>query len=288
MIPKLLSRKNSVLADSLRLTRSHYENFPVASWFLPRHLKEPISLIYLFARTADDFADEGDFTVEERLTRLASYRMQLDTIRLGQEPSQPLFVELAKVIQDYDLNIECFYDLLKAFTQDVTTNQYQTLGDLIEYCRHSANPVGRLLLKLYRAETPRHIGLADSLCTALQLINFLQDLSVDIQKNRLYIPLDDLQLFHLHRDDILQAKTASTWPLLVDFEVARARKLLAASAPLGLALKGRIGFELRMVIAGGERMLKKIYTLKGNIIHERPKLQFNDWMYMFYRAIRKK
>jgi len=170
------------ITASLKLAKSHYENFPVASFLLPKKLREPIALIYAFARKADDFADEGDLLPEERLALINEFKQELDRIDQNALPNSELFTALQEIINKHHLPIQAFYDLLDAFSQDVTKTRYQDFGEVISYCRRSANPIGRLMLKLYQADTPQNIGMADAICSALQITNFLQDIAIDIQK----------------------------------------------------------------------------------------------------------
>lgn len=287
-LPTMTTANNIAIQQSMSLAKAHYENFPVASILLPRRLREPISLIYAFARQADDFADEGDLAPEERLALLDGFRQQLDLIRSGAQPDVPLFQALQDTINKHQLPLEPFYDLLSAFSQDVTKTRYGHFGELTSYCRRSANPVGRLLLHLYGAATPRNIAFSDAICTSLQLINFLQDIEVDYRKNRIYLPLDELYKFNIHDQQIANRNAQGTWGMFMEFQINRTRRLLQSGAPLGLVLPGRIGLELRMIIAGGERILKKLHKSRGNVFNQRPTLNAWDRVYMFYRAITKK
>ena len=273
---------------SIKLARTHYENFPVASILLPKKLREPVALIYAFARQADDFADEGDLLPEQRLALLEGFKQELDRIQQNTKPNTDLFVALQATINQHHLPIQAFYDLLDAFIQDVTKTRYQDFGEVMNYCRRSANPVGRLMLSLYQADTPHNIGMADAICSALQLINFLQDIAIDIQKDRIYLPQADLDKYKITEAQILRGDATGTWSLMMEFQINRARKLLQAGAPLGLVLPGRIGLEMRMMITGGERILKKLHQAHGNVFDYRPKLTKKDWLYMTYRAISKK
>jgi len=273
---------------SIKLARTHYENFPVASILLPKKLREPVALIYAFARQADDFADEGDLLPEQRLALLEGFKQELDRIQQNTKPNTELFVALQATINQHHLPIQAFYDLLDAFIQDVTKTRYQDFGEVMNYCRRSANPVGRLMLSLYQADTPHNIGMADAICSALQLINFLQDIAIDIQKDRIYLPQTDLDKYKITEAQILRCDATGTWSLMMEFQINRARKLLQAGAPLGLVLPGRIGLEMRMMITGGERILKKLHQAHGNVFDYRPKLTKKDWLYMTYRAISKK
>jgi squalene synthase HpnC len=171
-----------------RLARSHCENFPVASWLLPRRLRRPIAVIYAFARTADDFADEGHYSAAQRLALLNGYGAKLQQLERGEATDDPLFIALADVIARYQLPLQLFYDLLSAFAQDVTKKRYTDFGELLDYCRRSANPVGRLLLHLSGNASAENLQLSDKICSALQLINFYQDLAQDFAENeRIYL-----------------------------------------------------------------------------------------------------
>jgi squalene synthase HpnC len=273
---------------SLALASQHYENFPVASFLLPKYLRQPIALIYAFARQADDFADEGDLNPEQRLELLNNFKAELDLIAQQQTPQTALFVALQAMITERKLALQPFYDLLDAFSQDVTKTRYANMGEVMAYCRRSANPIGRLMLALYGQNTEKNIGMADAICSALQIINFLQDVAIDGEKNRIYLPQDELNKYKITEAQILNGDNSGTWSMMMEFQIHRARKLLQSGAPLGLALPGRIGLEMRIIIAGGERILKKLHQARGDVFNHRPVLSKKDWLYMAYRAISKK
>jgi len=280
--------KQDATKASLVLASTHYENFPVASILLPMRLRKPIGLIYAFARQADDFADEGDLRAEQRLELLNGFKLELDKIANNQVTDSALFTALGVMIKQYNLPLAPFYDLLDAFSQDVVKSRYQNFGEVMDYCRRSANPVGRLLLHLYGYATPRNIGLGDAICSALQIINFLQDVAIDYKKNRIYFPLDEMEKYKVTEKQIANGETHGTWSMFMEFEIDRARRLLQSGAPLGLVLPGRIGLEMRMIIAGGERILHKLHQSRGDIYNQRPVLNTRDWLYMAYRAITKR
>ena len=266
----------------------HYENFPVASVLLPRRLRYPVRLIYAFARQADDFADEGDDPPAARLAKLDAFRTELDRLERGEPGSTPLFRELGPVIAQYRLPIQLFRDLLDAFSQDVVKTRYAHFGEVMDYCRRSANPVGRLLLHLYGETDARKLAESDGICSALQLINFLQDVRIDYAKDRVYLPQDELAQYGITEAQIAQGDTGGAWRPFMRFQIERARKLLQAGAPLGIALQGRIGLELRMIVMGGERILKKLHDVEGDVFQHRPVLRPLDWVYLTYRALRAK
>lgn len=264
----------------------HYENFPVASLLLPRRLRRATEAIYRFARSADDIADEGDAPPADRLAALATYRHELDRIERGDTPTDPVFGPLADAIRRHGLPLAPFRDLLSAFAQDVEKKRYANFGELMDYCRRSANPIGRLMLHLYGDHDPRHQAYSDAICSSLQLINFLQDVAVDYEKGRVYLPQDELAALHVSEAQIAAGDTRGLWHAMMHRQIERARKLLQAGAPLGRALKGRIGLELRLTIRGGETILRKLHADPGCVFHNRPVLTKKDWIVMLARSLR--
>lgn len=272
---------------------AHYENFPVASPLLPRGLREPIAIIYAFARTADDFADEGDLPAAERLRRLENYQTELRAVAAGQPTADPLFLRLRDVIARHALPLSLFHDLLDAFMQDVmqdaTCNRYASYAELLDYCRRSANPVGRLLLHLFGAATAENLRHSDAICTALQLINHWQDVGIDSQKGpqgRIYLPADEMARFRVSEADVLRRLASADFRALLRFQVERAGALMRQGAPLGDALPGRIGLEIRAIVAGGLRILEKIAAADYDVFNHRPVLRATDWLIVGWRALR--
>lgn len=269
----------------LALARGHYENFPVASWLLPRRLRDPVAAIYAFARTADDWADEGGYSTEQRLAALDAMRRSLHGIELGQPMEDPVFIALADCIGRHHLPFDPFLDLLSAFRQDVTKNRYADFGELMGYCRRSANPVGRLLLHLYHADEARNIALSDAICSALQLINFLQDLHQDYAENdRIYLPQDEMRRFGVREEQLGTKHNDLGLRQLIHFQARRAMQLLHSGAPLGKRLKGRAGFELRMIVLGGNRILQ--YLQRQQDMFSRPRLTRQDRLLMVWGAFK--
>jgi squalene synthase HpnC len=263
----------------------HYENFPVASLLIPARMRRPIEVIYQFARSADDIADEGNAGPAERLAGLAAYQAELDCIAAGTAPQTPLFVALAEVIRQHALPIHLFRDLLDAFAQDVVKKRYADYPELLDYCRRSANPVGRLVMHLFGRTEPEHLAQSDCICSALQLINFWQDVAVDWQKERIYLPLTDLPRFRISEDDIAQNRWSANWAALMDFQNDRARELMLRGAPLVHALPGRLGWEIRLTIQGGLRILERLRRVRGNVFQLRPTLGKRDWLVMAGRSL---
>jgi squalene synthase HpnC len=290
------SLPNTITNNSLELANSHYENFPVASAFLPQHLREPISLIYSFARQADDFADEGDLSIEERLVLLNGFRNELELLQAYIKPKSSFFVSLGAMIKARKLPYEPFYDLLDAFSQDVTKTRYADYDEVLDYCMRSANPIGFLLLHLYGQSNPANIQYSNCICTALQIINFLQDIAIDFKKNdgkkRIYLCQDEMAAFNITESQIKNFVCGTqdideNWQQFILFNLHRVKALLYAGKPLGRILTGRIGFEMRMIIAGGERIIAKINKVNGDIFKFRPTLNYLDWLIIFLKALMK-
>ncbi len=266
--------------------KPHYENFPVASILLPRVLREPVAAIYAFARSADDFADEGNLDPAERLALLTGYGDELDAIEQGRPTGHPVFLRLRPVIARFDLPLKLFRDLLDAFAQDVAKTRYARFDELMDYCRRSADPVGRLLLHLFGAATADNLRRSDAICSALQLINNWQDVGIDIDKPvpRIYLPREDLDRFGVAEDDLQRRIATPDFRRLLRFQAARARDLMMRGAPLGRALPGRIGLEIRAIVAGGLRVLEKIEAVDYDVFQARPMLGALDWPRILWRA----
>ncbi|MFZ6658847.1 squalene synthase HpnC [Undibacterium sp. TJN19] len=264
----------------------HYENFPVASLLLPARLRPAVETIYRFARTADDIADEGDASPEQRLRDLSAFEAELDVIEKNSSSESLLFKALTVVIREHQLPLQSFRDLLSAFKQDVSTTRYADFAALLDYCKRSANPVGCLMLHLYQKADAANLHDSDAICSALQLINFWQDVAVDWQKQRIYLPLADLQRFGVSEQQIADGIVNDAWRALMLFETIRARELMMSGAPLAKRLPGRLGWELRLVVQGGLCILEKIEQADCDVFRHRPKLGKTDWIKLVWRAIR--
>ena len=269
----------------------HYENFPVASWLCPPHLRPAIAAIYWFARTADDLADEGDAPMAARLHDLEHFRAELRAVAGGTSPCGPwphVFIPLKSVLHDFKLPVPLLEQLLDAFEQDVhftaSGRRYQTDAELIDYCTRSANPVGRLLLHLYGLHDAYSLAQSDQVCTALQLINFWQDVSVDVPRARWYPSVQALQQ-HAVVDADLQADLPSENATKLIAAYARdARATMLKGASLACRIPGRAGWELRLVVQGGLRILDKIEALNFETWRSRPKLGVLDVPVLVWRA----
>jgi squalene synthase HpnC len=271
----------------------HYENFPVASILLPERLRRPVQAIYRFARGADDIADEGEASDAQRLQGLDDYRAELERIERGEPPLSSDFAELAAVVRDWRLPLQLLRDLLDAFAQDVVVKRYADYPQLLDYCRRSANPVGRLLVHLVDRASDENLHHSDCICTALQLINFWQDIAIDWQKGRIYLPQSDLAHFGIGEDQLGAPSEAPSgtfhwsaqWAALLDFQIDRTRALMHEGAPLVHQLPGRMGWEIRLTVQGGLAILDKIARVRGDVFAQRPLLRRADWLRMGSRAL---
>ncbi len=262
----------------------HYENFPVASVLLPRRLRRPVKIIYHFARQADDFADEGDLPSAERLAKLDEFRSELRRIAARETPHTALFRDVADIVTEFQLPLQLFHDLLDAFSQDVVKKRYANFEEVLDYCRRSANPVGRLLLHLYQDATPQNLVYSDAICTSLQLINFWQDVQKDYAIARIYLPLDEMAKYGVTEECLAQGRVDAAWQELMKFQCDRAHAMMMSGAPLGSILTGRIGLEMRMIIAGGLRILDKLAAADYDVYTRRPVLKPLDWVIMLFKS----
>lgn len=264
----------------------HYENFPVASLLLPKAMRRPVAIVYRYARTADDFADEGDLSPAERLTLLNGYLAELDGLQAGIEPRHALFRDLRdQVITPHQVPLQLFRDLVDAFAQDVVKNRFADFGEVMQYCRRSANPVGRIVLHLAGRASVKNLAWSDGICAALQLINFWQDVAIDWQKDRVYLPQDELARFGVSEAQIAEGRVDDNWRALMAFQVDRTRRMLRSGSPLGMALPGRLGLEIRLTVLGGDAILRKIEQAGYDVFRHRPKLTARDWPMLLLRAV---
>jgi phytoene synthase len=264
----------------------HYENFPVASLLLPAPLRQPVAVIYRFARSADDFADEGADAPDIRLQKLNGYRAELGRIERAEPPREPLFQELEKIIKDHALPVQPFRDLVDAFSQDVTKKRYANFTEVMDYCRRSANPVGRLLLQLFKRTTDSELRQSDAICSALQLINFWQDVDIDYTRDqRVYLPQDEMARHAVTERHLAEKRCDAAFRAFMEFQVARSRQMMLSGAPLGRSLPGRIGLEIRATVQGGLRILEKIEQADYDVFRRRPVLKAFDWPLLLLKAV---
>ncbi|MEJ5988524.1 squalene synthase HpnC [Ramlibacter sp. PS3R-8] len=279
--------------DNRRDPAEHYENFPVASWLCPPHLRRPIAAIYWFARTADDIADEGQASATQRLQDLEAYRGDLSGALSGGAASRrwpTVFGALATAARDFQLPSQPLFDLLDAFTQDVCKTRdgagYADRAELLAYCALSANPVGRLLLHLHDVTDEASLARSDAICSALQLINFWQDLGVDVPRGRYYLPADDCHRFGIDPAAPQGWASHPRAPDLVAQLCGWSRHMMLAGAPLVHSVPGRAGWELRLVVQGGLRILERIARLRYRTLQHRPRIGPLDALPMLWRSAR--
>jgi squalene synthase HpnC len=261
----------------MRTAHGHYENFPVASWLLPRPLRGPVAAIYVFARQADDHADEGVRPAAERLAALDAMERDLDATLAGAPPAEPPWPALAATFTAHGLPDALLRDLLSAFRQDVLQSRYADYDAVLDYCTRSADPVGRLLLHLAGAATEENVRDADAICTALQLINFLQDIEQDfVERGRLYIPQADLERYGVTEQALAAGVPTPAIAALLEEQIERAAARLAAGAALPARLRGRFGLEIKLIVRGGWRIVERLRREKPRDPFARPRLTAAD------------
>jgi squalene synthase HpnC len=265
------------------LARSHYENFPVLTWFVPKALRPHFAHVYAYCRWSDDLADEIS-DARESLRLLEWWRGEVLACYDG-EPKHPITVALRETIREFAIPSEPFLDLLAAFRRDQSQIRYETFDDLSSYCRQSADPVGRLVLLLARRVDARFFAWSDSVCTGLQLANFWQDVAVDWRKGRVYIPQEDLRRFGVTEFDLAASRASDSFRALLEFEVERAERLLEAGRPLARHMPGRLKFVVGLFAEGGLGILRRIRARRFDVLSARPKLSKTSYLGIVGRAI---
>jgi phytoene synthase len=273
-------------AECARIARTHYENFPIGSWLLPRHLRRDLAAVYAFARAGDDIADEGDDA--GRLDRLDEFEAKL--IACAGDPDavdDPIFVALGHTLAERDLPVQPFRDLVTAFRRDAAgeTSAMATIDALYDYCRCSANPVGRIVLGLFGHRDGERQARSDDICTALQLTNCWQDVAGDLDRGRVYLPQDDLDRFAGSRDALASRRVTPGFRELMRFEVARARALFERGLPLAGMVTGRLRREVRLFARGGLAILDRIDAVDGDVFARRPTLRKGDFARLVVRSL---
>jgi len=278
-------KSKDIYRKSIDICKGHYENFPVGSFFVPRKYRRHVCAIYAFARTADDFADEDEFGPDEnRLKCLGNWEKELlDCVR--GESKNPVFSALSETIKEFNLPVAPFIDLITAFKMDVKKNRYENFDEVLYYCKHSANPVGNLMLRVFGEWSQEKEGFSDYICTALQLANFWQDVNVDIKKNRIYIPKEDFKRFNYNEEGLFCGKFNNEFRNLMGFEVGRTKELFLKGRRLCDIVGRGYKNELRLVWLGGMRILEKTASGNFDIFNHRPKLGVFDYMLMLVRLI---
>lgn len=273
----------SAYKEALNFAKQHYENFPVVSWLIPKGLRKHIAIIYWFARIADDYADEGIFSDEERLEKLNLFEASLTELLKGNINSH-FEAALYNTITERNLSAQLFYDLLSAFKQDALKKRYKNFSEVLEYCSKSANPIGRLILELFNVRNDEAFFYSDKICTALQLTNFLQDLKVDFRKGRIYLSEDEMKLFSVSEEDFDSSKINPNLSALLEHNVNRTQEMFNEGKKLLNYLHGKLKLEIRWTILGGEEILNKIRRSDFNVLNKPPRLTKKDFGVLFIKS----
>ncbi len=266
------------------LTRDHYENFPVASFLIPKNYRKDIAIIYWFARTADDIADEGIFSADERLEKLEQFEKEF-VISLNNESDHLRFNLLSAIIKKNKLSANYFSELLSAFKQDVTKLRYESYQEVLEYCKRSANPVGRLLLELFKIQDAEALKCSDKICTALQLTNFYQDTIIDYKKGRIYYPQNEMKMFSVTEKMFELKENNPNIKALVKYNIDRTQQLFDEGREIINYLSGRFKYEIIWTISGGEKILSKIRKNAFNVFDYRPVLNKSDFLKLLIKSL---
>jgi len=283
-------------ASCARDAQAHYENFPVASRLLPPRMRPHVAAVYAFARAADDFADEGDRPPAERLALIDGWEFRL---RYAADSSQPgpaprpgepsntidIFIALGETIRSLSLPVRLFEDLLSAFRQDVTVTRYRTWDQMMDYCRRSANPVGRLVLRIAGYDRPALDDSSDAMCAALQLTNFWQDLAIDFDRGRIYLPAEERERHGALEEDLAARRMTPEWKRALSSAAARTRLLFDEGRTVCDGVEGRLRYELRATWLGGVRILDRLEASRFDVVNHRPSLGARDALWIAPRVL---
>src|SRR5438105_7050571 len=285
-IPEVAPSLADAYAYCERLARSHYENFSVATFFLPKHLEQHFFNVYAYCRISDDLGDEVG-NVEQSLALLDAWEAELNACYAG-SPRHPVFVALAGTVREFNIPKQEFADLLTAFRRDQTITRFPTFNDVLDYCKYSANPVGHLVLYLVGYSDAERQKLSDFTCTALQLANFWQDVSADYTKGRIYIPLEDMQRFGVTEQDISLRRATPQFIELMKFEVARAREWFGNGLPLVQKISPDLALDIELFSRGGQEILNAIEKQSYDVLKSRPEISKPRKLWLVLRAALKK
>ena len=278
------SEKEEAYKFCTAFARNHYENFPVVSFLIPKNLRKHVAVIYWFARTADDMSDEGNYSEEERLEMLRGFENRFRDL-LNKNFKSPFEYALYSTVKEKQLDPELFLDLLKAFKQDAVKKRYQDFTQVLEYCKYSANPVGRLVLALFGISDPKAIRYSDRICTALQLTNFLQDTSIDYLKGRIYLPQDEMEKFGVSEKMFELKENNLKLKRLLEFNINRTQQIFNEGKNLFPFLKGLLKVEIKWTVLGGETVLKKIKRINMDVLNSRAELSKKDSLSLLVKAL---
>jgi squalene synthase HpnC len=272
----LETRLENAYKNSLTFAKSHYENFPVVLFTIPKEIRKHIAIVYQFARQADDIADEGNFATETRLEKLNEYENDFN-LSLNGKPKNDFWLALKNTIEKFSIEEKLFLDLISAFKQDVIKNRYETFEELLDYCSRSANPVGRILLKIFNVNNIEAITASDKICTALQLTNFYQDISIDILKNRIYLPKEKMKLFGVEEQQIKNKIADENFKRLLKTLLEETKIMFEEGKNIHRYISVNFQLQMKMTILGGEKILEKISLIDYDVFNKRPKLSKKDF-----------
>ncbi|NOG97415.1 MAG: squalene synthase HpnC [Ignavibacteriae bacterium] len=270
--------------NAIEFTKSHYENFPVISVFVKKSLRKHVAVFYQFARQADDIVDEGEKKFDEKISQLDEYEDCLNNA-FNNNFQNEFWAAVKNTVDLFNLSPKNFKDLLKAFRQDITKSRYHDFTELLNYCSNSANPVGRVILELNNIHDENLLQYSDDICTALQLTNFWQDVSIDFEKDRIYLPLNDMKEFGIREKDIEQKKYGENFKKLMKLEIDRTRKLFFEGRKLIKHLPGRLKYQIYWTVLGGEKILDKIERNDYNSLNLRPRLFKTDYIQLLIKSL---
>ena len=285
-IPATAPSREEAFAYCERLAKTHYENFSVATWFLPSHLKQHFYNVYAYCRISDDLGDEVG-NADQSLALLDAWEEELNACYAG-TPRHPVFVALRETVQQFGIPKHEFSDLLIAFRRDQTITRFPTFDHVLDYCKYSANPVGHLVLYLGGYNDLERQKLSDYTCTALQLANFWQDVSVDYAKGRIYIPLEDMQRFGVTEDDLAQRRFTPAFRGLMKFQVERAREWFDRGLPLINQVRPELALDIELFSRGGQEILKAIEAEDFDVLKSRPAISKSKKLWLVLRAAARK
>jgi len=277
--------KHYITLEEAKLTKKHYENFPVATFLFPKKLRNAATILYLFARNADDIADEGNTSKKQRLIKLNKYQKNLNKIKKNNPDIPNLFKDINKIIKNHSIPMVLFDRFIKAFKQDVIKNKYKNFNELIDYCNNAASPAGHMILGLFKANSKKNITYSNYICQALALIGMTQDFREDYLKGRIYIPTEEMKKFNLKASDIEINNFTSDWALFITFWLSRIELILKKGTPLEIKTKGRLRLQVRIIIAASRLLLKRMNQEKNNLFLSSPRLSKIDWVLLFCRCI---
>ncbi len=275
---------NKAYKQAIEFTKSHYENFPVLSFFISKKLRKHVAVVYQFARQADDIADEGKLDDNARIKKLDEYLNNFEAA-LRKNFTSNFWLALQNTITEKNLDPQNFRNLITAFKQDLVIKKYESYKDLLGYCQNSANPVGRIILELNQIKSEEANKYSDNICTALQLTNFYQDVSLDIKKGRVYIPQEDFELFEINDSIITKQNVNNSFKNLIKYEIERTKQLFDEGKKLLKYLPLRLRLQIMVTIKGGESILEKIESSNYDVLTKRPKLTKSDFLILFSKAI---